>query len=192
MRDGPYPVRALKIPMLTAYAGRSVGDVWILFIVVWFSAALTTKPRRKATGRALRLPVVLILIAAVLLLGRYIDRTWLARPVLPSYAWLVLPGFVFTLAGIALALWARYHLGRNWGQPGTMRVGHELVTSGPYAYIRHPIYVGAGVALIGTAFVIGNLLMALFSVVVILRFWWAARVEDNLLLREFGEKAGRR
>jgi protein-S-isoprenylcysteine O-methyltransferase Ste14 len=178
--------------MLIAYARRSVVDVWILFVIVWYVAALTNKPREKAAGRALRFPFGLIIIAAVLLFGPQVGRTWLAAPVLPSSAWIVLPGVVLTLAGIALALWARYHLGRNWGQPGTMRVGHELVISGPYAYIRHPIYVGVGVALVGTTLALGNFLMALISVVVILRFWWAARVENKLLVHEFGEQAERR
>lgn len=161
-------------------------------MVVWLAAALTTKPREKSTRGALRLPLGLLLLAALLLFNRRAGHIWVTTPVLSNFPWLVLSGVVLTLAGIVLAFWARFHLGRNWGPPGTMRVGHELVTSGPYAYIRHPIYVGMGVAVVGTALAIGNVLVVLIAAVVLLRFWWAARVENNLLARRFGEQAAHR
>jgi len=178
--------------VLIVYARQAVEYVWILFLVVWFSAALTTKRRQKSAGSGLRLPLGLILLAAIVLFDRRIAGTWLALPLLPNSLWLVLPGTLFVCAGIALAFWARFHLGRNWGPPATMRVGHELVTSGAYAYLRHPIYVGMGVAVVGAALVYGNALVVLVAGLVILRFWWAARVENQLLIRQFGEQAERR
>lgn len=174
------------------YARQTISYVWVLFVVVWFSAGLTTKPREKSAGTGLRLPLGLIVVAAVLLFNRRINDSWLSLRLLPNSPWLVFPGLILTLAGMALAFWARFHLGRNWGPPATMRVGHELVTSGPYAYMRHPIYLGAGIALFGTLLALGNALMALLVPIVMLRFWWAARKENQLLVRQFGEQAERR
>lgn len=178
--------------MLSIDTQHLIIDTWLVYTVVWFTAGLTTKRRNKSVKRRLRLPFGLIIFAVIFLTYGQIDRTWLGLRLLPSASWLVLPGIVLTFAGMALALWARVHLGRNWGLPATMRVGHELVTSGPYAYIRHPIYWGVDVALVGTALAIGNVVVFLIAAVFIVRFWWAARVENGLLVRQFGEQAERR
>ncbi|MHB8413482.1 MAG: methyltransferase family protein [Candidatus Acidiferrales bacterium] len=68
----------------------------------------------------------------------------------------------------------------------------DSYTSGAYAYLGHPIYVGMGVAVVGAALVYGNALVVLVAGLVILRFWWAPRVENQLLIRQFGEQAERR
>ncbi len=178
--------------MLVLYAHRAIFDLWIVFMVVWLAAALTSKPRDKNARSFLRLPLGLILLVTIILFSRRIESTWLARPLLPDAPWLVLTGAALTFAGMALAFWARFHLGRNWGPPATMRVGHELVTSGPYAYVRHPIYVGMSVALVGTALAIGDILVVVVALPVIFRFLWAAQRENALLVRQFGQEAKRR
>src|SRR5579875_1616693 len=142
--------------MLVAYARNAIVGVWIVFLVVWLAAALTTKRRDKRAGSSLRLPLGLVVLALILAFNGRLAQTWLARQLLPNSSALALAGAALTLAGMALAFWARFHLGRNWGPAATMRVDHELVTSGPYAFLRHPIYVGMGVALAGTALAIGT------------------------------------
>jgi len=178
--------------MLVAYARNAIVGVWIVFLVVWLAAALTTKRRDKRAGSSLRLPLGLVVLALILAFNGRLAQTWLARQLLPNSSALALAGAALTLAGMALAFWARFHLGRNWGPAATMRVDHELVTSGPYAFLRHPIYVGMGVALAGTALAIGNILAVLVTALLIVRFVWAARRENALLLRQFGEQAQRR
>ena len=66
-------------------------------------------------------------------------------------------GLALLCAGLAFAVWARVELGRNWSGSVTVKEGHELIRSGPYAYVRHPIYTGLIAALIGTAVIIGTL-----------------------------------
>jgi hypothetical protein len=63
-----------------------------------------------------------------------------------------------------IAVWARVYLGRNWGQPQTLQNDHELVTSGPYHLVRHPIYTGIVLALFGTALAYPFWFIMLFGV----------------------------
>ena len=83
-------------------------------------------------------------------------------------------GAVLSTCGIALAVWARLHLGRNWGMPMTQRAEPELVTSGPYRFVRHPIYSGLLAAMLGTALV-DNLLGLIVVAVVLIPYFYVLR-----------------
>ncbi|WP_189347833.1 MULTISPECIES: isoprenylcysteine carboxylmethyltransferase family protein [unclassified Mesorhizobium] len=102
-------------------------------------------------------------------------------PVGPALAGI---GVVVTLAGMAFLVWARQSLGRNWSQTVSAKQDHELVTSGPYRYVRHPMYTGGMVAGIGSAIVVGGgfifLLILLGSL-----FLWRVGAEDRLLAVQF-------
>lgn len=69
-----------------------------------------------------------------------------------------------TAIGVAFAVWARYYLGRNWGMPRDIKKDAELVTSGPYAYVRHPIYTGVIIAILGSVLIGGSLWLIVFAV----------------------------
>ncbi len=96
-------------------------------------------------------------------------------------------GILLTVTGMSLAVWARVFLGKNWGFPRTLKQGHELVTSGPYTLVRHPIYAGMLVALFGSALVVG--IIWLFPFVVLgVYFVHSAKVEEKLLTRQFPDQ----
>jgi protein-S-isoprenylcysteine O-methyltransferase Ste14 len=88
------------------------------------------------------------------------------------------------LLGFGFALWARMHLGRNWGIPMSLRQGHELVTSGPYAYVRHPIYSGLMLAMIGSVLAVGLVWLALL-VISFVYFLVSARTEEKMMVAQF-------
>jgi protein-S-isoprenylcysteine O-methyltransferase Ste14 len=93
-------------------------------------------------------------------------------------------GVALCVVGMALLIWARQHLGRNWSQTVAVKEGHELVTSGPYRYLRHPMYSGGLLAAIGSAITAGGAWVFLF---VILGALFLGRVgaEDRLMERQF-------
>jgi len=93
-------------------------------------------------------------------------------------------GAVLFVGGIALAVWARLHLGRNWGMPMTQRAEPELVTSGPYRFVRHPIYSGLLTAMLGTVLV-NNLLGLIVVAVLTAYFYYCGTVEERNLASTF-------
>ena len=93
-------------------------------------------------------------------------------------------GVILFLSGLALAVWARVHLGRNWGMPMTAKDDPELVTSGPYRLIRHPIYSGILLGVFGTSLATNvDLLIAVGMIGAY--FLYSATVEERILTRSF-------
>src|SRR5205823_3394830 len=91
-------------------------------------------------------------------------------------------GVALCLLGFGLAFNARRHLGRNWGLPMTRKEQPELITSGPYALIRHPIYTGLIVAMLGSAIAV-NVFWALLLAPIGAYFIYSARREETVMLQ---------
>lgn len=132
---------------------------WISFLIVWIGLSFFVKPDVRG-GRSARIYQVRFLIVAIVVViavrsarhrvsqtNLFFDRL---SPFLPSLslAWI---GAVLTAIGVAVAIWARLYLGRNWSPVPARKEGHKLVTGGPYTFVRHPIYTGIILAALGTA-----------------------------------------
>ena len=155
----------------------AIGLAWIVFWIYWIASASTSKEsvsggwRTRLTGVSV---VGVFLIAGVFRSGGLaVDSVILAAI-----------GAALFACGIALAVWARLHLGRNWGMPMTQRAEPELVTSGPYRFVRHPIYTGLLTAMLGTALV-DNLLGLIVVAVLLAYFYYAGTVEERNLAATF-------
>ena len=90
------------------------------------------------------------------------------------------------LAGFAFCWWARLHLGRLWSASITKKENHRVVDSGPYGYVRHPIYTGLYISTLGTVLIKGTVLGLAGGVLVMLSFYWKARLEERWLRDELG------
>lgn len=154
-----------------------IAFAWIPFWIYWIASAAGAKESRP--GRRWT-PVGGLTAIAVLLIVRVFRTGSLAvhSPVLGVI------GAVMFVAGLALAVWARVHLGRNWGMPMTERVDPELITSGPYRRIRHPIYTGLLLAMLGTALAT-NLVGLIIPVLLGAVFYYAATVEERSMTAAF-------
>ena len=93
---------------------------------------------------------------------------------------------VTVASGVAFTIWSRHCLGRYWSDNVALKVDHQLVQSGPYKYIRHPLYSGILLALLGSALVVGEGRGLIALSLVLISFWRKARREDALLARQFG------
>jgi len=159
-----------------------VGVAWVSFLVYWLISATMAKKsvNKMSWGAAVRLLLAVLVI--VLLRLQFFDHAAGTVHSVP----LEVIGVALMLAGMALAVWARVYIGKNWGMPMSHVVGRELVMTGPYCYIRHPIYTGFLLAILGTALAINlYLLILLFAVAIYMGY--SAALEERTLAHEFSK-----
>ena len=152
---------------------------WVAFWLYWFVAAFSMKKGRVPWSRELRIRAVIV-VAVILLvrLGAFRGHGLNTDP------WRTGIGLVLFALGLGFAIWARIHIGRNWGSPMTQKDEPELVTSGPYHLVRHPIYSGILLAVVGTAVALSWLWLTA-AVLAGVYFLYSATVEERYLTEEF-------
>jgi protein-S-isoprenylcysteine O-methyltransferase Ste14 len=162
--------------------------VWIFFVLYWLIKSSNTKATQRIESAATRiLRPVIFLIAIVLLATTRIPLPWLYLRLWPAGLLPFWLGAAVTIAGLLFAVWAREHLGGNWSHSVTIKQGHELITTGPYAVVRHPIYTGILTGFLGMAIAISQLRGFIAFVLIFLSFWIKLRIEEQWMRSQFGE-----
>ena len=127
-----------------------IGLCWVAFLVAWALLATVYGRSGKRSSSAGAAVLRLLLLAAVYLGIFYGDSV---RPFGDFTDGAATAGVMLCIVGLQFAVWARVTLGRSWGMPMTLHENPELVTGGPYRYVRHAIYTGLSAMLIGTSLV---------------------------------------
>ncbi|WP_322048843.1 isoprenylcysteine carboxylmethyltransferase family protein [Paraburkholderia sp. J67] len=164
---------------------------WLLWLAYWIATAQAVKTTARKEARG--------------------TRTWQSIPLIAGGAFVILPdptlasllpdwsqlgvaqwaGFAIVLAGLLFSVWARVHLGTNWSVSVTLKEGHELIRSGPYALVRHPIYTGCLLALVGSAVIGGTWRGVLGVALIFASLAFKVRVEESWLTGHFGDAYAR-
>ena len=168
---------------------RAVSYIWAAFGGYWRAAAWNSKTpesRESKTYRYARWGV--LLVTFWLIFSERAGVGFLGRRFVPTLHWIVYLGFILTLCGLALAIWARRHLSRYWSDMVGIQSGHQLICTGPYAYIRHPIYSGVLLAIAGTVVMLGEWRGLLAFVLQFSSWAVKAKKEEKLLAGHFGEQ----
>lgn len=162
---------------------------WYVFAAYWAITALRvkrTKAREKSVDRLIT--VAAVVIGYELLFARWSRIGPLGLRFVPQELWIACLGIALTCLGTAISIWARYCLGEYWSARVTLKEGHQLIRSGPYAFVRHPIYTGMLVACFGTALVVGEGRGILAVVLLLAAHSRKAMREERMLTQEFGDQ----
>jgi protein-S-isoprenylcysteine O-methyltransferase Ste14 len=167
-----------------------IPGLWLVWIAYWRISAADVKPTQRHESSGSRAAHLLpLLVAAVLLWIRGdAEDGWLFQRFLTRSVTLFWIGTAITAAALSFSAWARLHLGRNWSATVTVKQDHELIRTGPYTIVRHPIYTGVLFGFIGTALAIGQWRGVLAVVIVFVAFWRKLRLEERWMSETFGEE----
>lgn len=159
-----------------------LAGLWIAFYIYWLISAFRAKKNIRVNRshhliRSIAIIILIILIFKIHKLHQLATLTF-APP---------LVGLIITACGLGFAVWARIYLGRNWGVPMSIKENPELITSGPYRFVRHPIYSGILLAIFGTALA-SAAIWFLLCIILGIYFSYSATQEEKNLTKLFPEQ----
>ena len=165
------------------------GIAWIILLLYWFVSAEKLKSvKLREPGKERLIQIVFMAAAYSLLFNDQLRPRLAGEAIHAGFGQGRRAAVAATFVGVAFALWARRHLGENWSAAVTLKEGHELIASGPYRRIRHPIYTGMLLAFAGSSLSLGEYRALLSLPIVLLAFYRKAKKEECFLLQEFGDK----
>jgi len=160
--------------------------LFVFFSIYWGASSKNSAQTKSSESRRSTIfHQILINAAYLILLFPIPGLTGWYLP--PQLHYLVTIGVIVEAAGILLAIWARRHLGRNWSAAVRIGEGHELIRSGPYRFLRHPIYTGVLCIAGGIAISWGQYHALVGLAMIIAAYIRKTRLEDEILQREFGD-----
>jgi protein-S-isoprenylcysteine O-methyltransferase Ste14 len=168
--------------------GLIVECCWGVLGLYWLVTMLGTKKialNESSWLRVFRLAILALMLT--LLMTDWLRIGPLGWRFIPRHSEIIWIGVALAVVGTALAIWARWNLGRNWSDKVVLKVDHELISSGPYRYLRHPIYTGVLLAVAGTALTIGEWRGVAALVLLGTNYYIKATREEKILATNFGE-----
>jgi protein-S-isoprenylcysteine O-methyltransferase Ste14 len=159
---------------------------WIVFGVYWLIAARRVKAARTSESPVYRLfRLFLLTITFTLLFAKWTATGFLGQFFLPQKQSIAYVSFFLALTGMAIAVWARISLGQYWSDKVVLKFDHQLVRSGPYARMRHPIYSGVLLGVAGSALLVGQWRGVLAFILLLTNYMVKAKREDKILAESF-------
>lgn len=170
---------------ITELSRYLIPALWLIWIAGWWIAARDVKPAHWQETRREALVNHGPLVLGMMLM--MVPVPGLSQHLLPAGPAVPFAALVLTALGLAFACWARWHLGGNWSAGVTVKEGHTLIRSGPYRWVRHPIYTGIDLALLGSALLLGSPRGFLGAALIMLSFVIKLRAEEARMRETFAD-----
>jgi protein-S-isoprenylcysteine O-methyltransferase Ste14 len=167
----------------------SIIGLWLILALFWLISAFNAKktavhsPWWKSYGLRLGIVILLVIFCSIYashlrqMVGITHDASFATTPLLKRIS------VVLVALGVFIAIWARVYLGRNWGMPITLKENPDLVTTGPYQYIRNPIYTGMILAAFGS--MTFGLFWVILFLVLLIYLTYASLAEEKIMAAQF-------
>ena len=177
-----------ELNLSSQQAFHTANQAWMIWAIWWLAMAFFSKSTKRRESVIQRIEHLVPAFLGFLLIFRAdFGGAWLARPVFSANSLLLLICVVATILGLLFAVWARLTLGSNWSGTVTIKSGHNLIRRGPYRWIRHPIYTGLLISLVGTLTLQGEVRAFLGFAFALFALYRKAKREEQFLSDEFGE-----
>jgi len=180
---------------MVAFIVRWISMVWLIFSIVWLVAAFASKrslQRQTYGSRVVQGSLILVSMLFIFNFWNVFNSSrmqgWLTERIIPATSSWVLLGAALAVLGVLICLWARAILGKNWSGTVTIKQNHELILRGPYAFVRHPIYTGLLVGMLGTAIVFGYVRCFVGVLLCGFALWFKLQIEERFMLQQFGDQ----
>ena len=167
---------------LNEYLFFAMGIYWIA------SSRKVNKTRMQESQLSRWLHLAPTGLAFFLLFNDVFENTFLAHVLLTPSLTTGILGNLLTVLSLAFAIWARLHLGRNWSAVVTLKEGHQLIRTGPYSFVRHPIYTGLIFGIFGTVIIQGKVFGILVLFMIVAVYYRKIRLEETVLTQAFGDE----
>ena len=161
---------------------------WAVFVAWWLVRAFGTARTERSEGPRQRAAHGVLLVAGTLFFVA--GPASLRHPLWPRPLPRLCVALAVEVAGVAFAIWAREHLGRLWSGTVTLKEGHRIVQSGPYRFVRHPIYTGILLGLVGDVLVRGNVAALIGFALIAAGIARKMAIEEEMLGERFGAEYG--
>lgn len=176
------------LTLTAAEAFQISSKIWAAWCALWLLMAAWSKPSKRREFPWQRLAHVLPLLMGFLFIYKKdFAWGWLGQRIVSQTTAVAIAGLALVVLGLFFAVWARIALGANWSGTVTIKSGHDLVRRGPYRWIRHPIYTGILMSMVGTVLLQGELRAFLGFGLALLALYLKAKREERFLSEEFGE-----
>ena len=163
-----------------------LGLTWSLLGTYWATSSKSVASGEFRFYRLLRLLVLAVTFS--LLFWQQTAIGILGQRFIPSSATIMFCGFAAALLGMSIALWARIHLGKFWSDEVVLQSDHQLISTGPYSRLRHPIYSGVLLGVLGTAVMLREWRGLLAFALLLINYAIKAKKEEKLLAAQFGTR----
>lgn len=159
---------------------------WLIMGLVWLYFSFGNKKTTKFPNPIAQILANTLLFGSPFFLFYPYFYGWFAFRIYIPTTEIAIFGVILSYAAVTFAIWARLSLGKNWsGAVITLKADHQLITAGPYKFVRHPIYTGYFLATLGSALTIGSIASLLATVMIFIGFLIRMNKEEMLMLKQF-------